>query len=33
LYVAIVVVIALIILARRAEQKNGDISDPDDVQE
>ena len=33
LYVAIVVVIALIIFARRAEQKNGDISDPDDVQE
>jgi cytochrome c-type biogenesis protein CcsB len=33
LYVAIVVVIALIVLARRAEQKNGDILDPDDVQE
>ena len=33
LYVAIIVVIALIILARRAEQKNGDILDPDDVQE
>ena len=33
LYVAIVVIIALIVLARMAEQKNGDILDPDDAQE
>jgi len=33
LYVSIVIIIALIVLARRAEQKNGDVLDPDDVQE